>query len=98
METPAAPASANGGNSKPSSTGFSSTIRAPLPQAFRGRRREDVALVRAWGRGIYAGREQVGTVHPTDLGWLAEAADGQVIGVFAKELTAVRAVLDGRRA
>jgi hypothetical protein len=94
-ETPAAPASANEGNSKSFSKRFPTT-RDAAPQAFRGRRREDVALVRAWGRSIYAEQEQVGTVHPIDCGWLAEDADGYLIGIFAEELIAVRAVLDGR--
>jgi hypothetical protein len=60
-------------------------------------RREDMALVRAWGRSVYADRERVGVVHPTDSGWLAEDAAGRIVGTFGREQRAVFAVLDAAR-
>jgi hypothetical protein len=62
------------------------------------RRREDLALVAAWARAVYDGRTLRGHVHPCDRGWLAERADGRILGTYAKEQLAVRAVLAAERA
>jgi hypothetical protein len=70
------------------------------PQRKSTRRREDLALVRAFGRTVYRERERAGTIHKGDKGWIAEAG-GRLLGSFHRELGAVHAVLDadarGRR-
>ena len=62
-------------------------------------RRTDAILVAAFARAVYDGRTLRGHVHAADHGWLAEGADGSLLGTFPTQQTAVRAVLDaGRRA
>jgi len=57
-------------------------------------RRENVALIKAWGHAVYSGRLLRGTVTPCESGdWLAENADGQIIGTRRTEKLAVAAVL-----
>jgi|HubBroStandDraft_6_1064221.scaffolds.fasta_scaffold4432656_2 hypothetical protein len=67
--------------------------------ARAAQRRENIALIKAWGHAVYSGREQRGNVYPCDSGeWLAETEAGQVLGTFRNEKAAVAAVLSsGRR-
>ena len=62
------------------------------------RRREDVALIGAWARSVFDDRRGLlGRVHRTDAGWLAESADGQMLGSYPAERLAVVAILDAQR-
>jgi len=62
------------------------------------RRRADLALLAAWARAVWDDSTFLGRVHRTDAGWLAENADGRMLGSYPSERIAVRAVLDaGRR-
>ena len=45
----------------------------------------DLALVRAWGRSVYADRERVGAVHPTDSISSSDDAGGRIVGSCGKE-------------
>jgi len=58
-------------------------------------RRENIALIRAFRRSVFADRERVGEVHRVaDREHLAVAATGQIIGTFETEKRAVGALLD----
>jgi hypothetical protein len=62
------------------------------------RRADDLALVAAFSRAVYDGRELRGHVHQTEDGWLAEDVDGKLLGTHLRAQDAVHAVLDaGRR-
>jgi hypothetical protein len=66
-------------------------------RARAAQRREDIALIKAWGHAVYSGREQRGNVYPEESGeWLAEDADGKLLGSFKTERRAVAAILAGR--
>jgi hypothetical protein len=68
-------------------------------RALAKRRRDDLALVAAFGRAVYDGRELRGNIHRTDEGWIAQDSNGRLSGVHASALAAARAVLEaGRRA
>ena len=59
---------------------------------------ENRALVNTWSRRVYRDGEFVGRVHPTDdQQWLAESADGQMLGSYPAERLAVVAILDVQR-
>jgi hypothetical protein len=58
---------------------------------------ENLALVRAWGRSLYADRVRVGAVHRADDGWIAEDAAGRIVGTYEREKSAVSALLDAAR-
>ena len=62
------------------------------------RRRADLALVAAWARAVWDNSTFRGRVHRNDAGWLAESADGRMLGTYPTERAAVHAVLEaGRR-
>jgi hypothetical protein len=67
--------------------------------ALAKRGRDDHALVAAFGRAVYDGRELRGHIHRNDKGWIGQDSDGRLLGVHASALAAARAVLEaGRRA
>ena len=55
---------------------------------------EYMALVAVWARSVWDDFTLRGRVHRTDVGWLAESADGRTLGSYPTERGAVRAVLD----
>ena len=59
--------------------------------------RVDRALTNAFARRVFAGDTFAGRVHKVEDGFLAESRDGRLLGRFAREQNAVRAVLAGGR-
>jgi hypothetical protein len=94
VESPTAPARANGANSIGLSgvevPNTADVGREPPPLR---RQRAAHAEENEFDRAVYSGRKLLGFVRPTERGFTAESEFGESIGLFAKSADAARALI-----